>query len=144
MSAIELTDGTDAPANKTIAVENWVFVGVNGVTSSYQLRPDLGEKAVFIKNAIDDSILQIQLLIKDGTEKNETKAVVGFVLSNIVCYISEKSTITEFAKGQSPLEKELSRIAEVKRTREEAFQARQAAIDADLERELLEINRPAR
>lgn len=144
MSAIELTDGVDAPANKTIAVENWVFVGVNGVTSSYQLRPDLGEKAVFIKNAIDDSILQIQLLIKDGTDKNETKAVVGFVLSNIVCYISEKSTITEFAKGQSPLEKELSRIAEVKRTREEAFQARQAAIDADLERELLEINRPAR
>ena len=96
-----------APTPKREAIEIWTFVSPHGVTVSYEIRPDFGEKGQVLYNAIDHSPVSIELGFKNCDEKNETLGVLSFPVANCFSYGMARGEKLLYAPGQSPEEREL-------------------------------------
>ncbi len=79
------------------------------------------------------------MIIKDGTEKNETASTVFVNMVNIISFSKSLRKAQVFEPGQSPTEKEMKRREELRATRDEKFKARMDAIEADYAREEAEL-----
>lgn len=101
------------PAPKTENVEFWTFVSQHGVTVSYMLRIERGERGKILLNAIDNTPVAVELTLHDDTDKNELIAQMCFPIVNCFHYSCARGKHTTYAEGQSPRDKELKRIQEI-------------------------------
>lgn len=116
-------------------IELWTFISAHGAIANYVQRVDRNERATVVKNPIDNTTVEVVLSFRED-EKNELVGNLSFIVANLLSYGVEKSRQRIYEKGQSPLEKELERHKEKAAVRASMFEKRQAAKEADFEREL--------
>lgn len=116
-------EATSAP--KQESVEVWTFIQ-DGVTATYVLRVDQGEKSQVLRNPIDSTPVQVELVFKSCDDKNETVGVMSFPIANKFSYGCEFAKQTIYAKGESPMEREL---ADMEKKRTETLVARRQRFD---------------
>lgn len=138
MSEVTLPGDAESP-QRTEQVEDWSFVIKGGQSATYRIHVERGEHAVVVQgNPAQALPSTVHVLLKDGTDKNETVAEGAFIIHNLVSFFKEPKRVPIYAKGESPEEKELARVAEFEAQRAAAFEKRQAAKEADFLRELKE------
>lgn len=90
---------------KIEAVEYWSLIGNSGVSALYMVRVERGEKAQLLRNQIDNTPIEVQILLRTDDEKNEVAGTLSFPIPNLFSYGMENGTYAVYPKGYSPAEK---------------------------------------
>lgn len=106
-------------------VEDWSLVMQGGVSATYVVRVDRGEKAVISLNTIDHSPVEVVLIFRDD-KTNEITGTLHFPVANLLSYGATKRVATIYGEGESPVEQELKRR---KDALEKRIREREAALN---------------
>lgn len=113
-------------------VEYWTLIAANGQKVVYMIRVEIGEKGQVLKNPIDQTPVEVQLLFKSGDAKNEVVAVSSFPIANLFNYTCEKGQNAVYPEGHGPADQQLADIQHKQQDtlmrRKLAFEARIASI----------------
>lgn len=112
---------------KIEVVEYWHMVGTNGVSATYMLRVERGERANILCNHIDNSPLEVQLLLRHDDEKNEVAGTLSFPIANLFSYGKENGTFASYPKGHAPVDKA---VEEDIQRRQESLVLRKRRVEA--------------
>lgn len=85
-------------------VEYWHFVGNGGAAVTYMVRIERGERANVLLNQIDNSPIEVQLLLRNDDDKNEIAGRLCFPIANLFSYGMEMGTFAVYPAGYSPAE----------------------------------------
>jgi hypothetical protein len=117
---------------KVEQVEYWTLISNAGHQVTYMIRLEIGEKGQILRNAIDNTPVEVQLMFKSGDAKNEAVAISSFPVVNLFNYTCEKGEHKVYPEGHGPADQQLAEI-EHKRNdtlakRKQMFEARIGAI----------------
>jgi hypothetical protein len=124
----------------TEPVEFWSFLFKGGIQKDFTIHTGRNEKVLIVKNAIDQTPVEVQIYLREGTDgKNEVTGALRINLSNVLIWGKEDGVEEIYAPGESPVEKELKRLADQQQQRAEAFERRQAEKEAAFDAEMASI-----
>jgi hypothetical protein len=112
---------------KTEKVEYWHLVSREGASTTYMLRTECGEKAQVLKNPIDNTPVEVQMVFKSCDDKNETVGFMFFPVPNLFSYGFEPGVFEVWPKGHSPADKAL---ADVKKHQLDGLAARKLRFES--------------
>lgn len=114
-------------------VELWSFTSINGFTSEpIMMRPELGEKAVVQHSPLDGSFLGVLFELRSGDDRNEkTRRVFYPAGAGLYCFEQQFHKMPHYKPGDSPLEREMKRKADLKA---QSLQEKAAKLAAGLDK----------
>jgi hypothetical protein len=113
-------------------VEYWLIKSATGLTESFRVRLEIGEKVDIQASPIDGSLLGLSVKFMTGDDKNEMAGRRFFPMQNIFHFDIAKSKDPVYKEGESPAELELKRR---KQLHMEAIQRKAAKLAEGLDDE---------